>query len=82
MPSATTQVEGLDTALPTAPVVVIHGHAAPEQVCAIIAVLSALSGGEGGGEPLRSSLWADHGRAVRTTSTRGPGAWRASSQPR
>lgn len=65
-------------------VITIGGSATPEEVAAVVAVLTAASGGSvtdaGAGDV--PSLWADHGRAVRSGAPHGRGAWRASGQPR
>lgn len=57
----------------------------PEEVAAIVAVLSALGGGAPAPEPPRSE-WASPARGVRSTPGRalahGRGAWRASGLPR
>lgn len=57
----------------------------PEEVAAIVAVLSALGGGAPASEPPRSE-WANPARQVRFTPGRalahGRGAWRASGLPR
>lgn len=57
----------------------------PEEVAAIVAVLSALGGGEPAPEPPRSE-WANPARGVRSAPGRalahGRGAWRASGLPR
>jgi len=57
----------------------------PEEVAAIVAVLSAAGGGAPAPEPPRSE-WANPARGARiapgTTLTHGRGAWRASGLPR
>ncbi len=57
----------------------------PEEVAAIVAVLSALGGGAPAPEPPRSE-WASPARGVRSAPGRalahGRGAWRASGLPR
>jgi hypothetical protein len=57
----------------------------PEEIAAIVAVLSSLGGGEAAPEQPRSE-WANPDRAVRGTAARTPahgrGAWRASGLPR
>jgi hypothetical protein len=60
---------------------VIDAHATPEEVAAIVAVLSAL----GGGAPAprrRRSTWASPARQVGRPPAHGAGAWRASGLPR
>lgn len=64
---------------------VITPDTTPEEVAAIVAVLSALGGGQPAPEPPRSE-WGSPARAVRmtpgTTFPHGRGAWRASGLPR
>lgn len=64
---------------------VITPDTTDEEVAAIVAVLSALGGGEPAPEPPRSE-WANPARGVRSTPGRGlphgRGAWRASGLPR
>ena len=67
---------------PVAPAIVVRGEATPEQLAALVAVLSAASGGEdpaSGREP--PSGWAAHTVALRHPLTHGPGAWRTSLRP-
>ncbi|REE98323.1 acyl-CoA carboxylase subunit epsilon [Thermomonospora umbrina] len=65
---------------------VVRGDATPEEIAALVAVLSAHAvarggrSGDGGRE--RPSAWADRSRAVRRPLPHGPGTWRASSLPR
>ena len=62
--------------------VVVSGSASPEEVAAVVAVLSALGGGEDGSATAEyASGWASHGRSVRVGLAPGRGAWRASSFP-
>ncbi|MBS4751601.1 acyl-CoA carboxylase subunit epsilon [Nocardioides sp. zg-ZUI104] len=64
---------------------VITPHTSPEEVAAIVAVISALGGGEPAPKPPRSE-WAHPARAARTSLVRslphGRGAWRSSGLPR
>ncbi|MER6814713.1 acyl-CoA carboxylase subunit epsilon [Actinomadura nitritigenes] len=69
---------------------VVRGDPSPEEVAALVAVLTAraraAAAARDGGEP-RTSRWADRTRLVRATAAgglrpRGPGAWRASGLPR
>jgi hypothetical protein len=70
---------------------IVRGDPGPEEIAALVAVLTAragavTSGNDGGGER-RPSRWADRSRLVRSTYAgelrpRGPGAWRASGLPR
>ena len=64
---------------------VITPDTTPEEVAAIVAVLSSVGGGAPAPEPPRSE-WANPARAARMTPGRpfphGKGAWRASGLPR
>jgi hypothetical protein len=60
---------------------VITPSATPEEVAALVAVLSAMGGGEAP-VPRRRSQWSSPERQVRRTLPHGPGAWRASGLPR
>ncbi|QKG25048.1 acyl-CoA carboxylase subunit epsilon [Actinomadura verrucosospora] len=70
---------------------VVRGDPSPEEVAALVAVLTAraraaAAARDGAGEA-RPSRWADRTRLVRATvsgglAPRGPGAWRASGLPR
>ena len=53
----------------------------PEEVAAIVAVLSALGGGEASA-PRRTPEWNRPARLTRSTHRPGPGAWRGSGLPR
>ena len=60
---------------------IITPDATPEEVAAIVAVLSAL----GGGEPAparRTPEWSRPARAHRRPVHPGPGGWRSSALPR
>lgn len=59
---------------------VVSPDATPEEVAALVAVLSALGGGEPEA-PRPRSQWAAPHRAVRRTLPHGRGAWRASGLP-
>ena len=58
---------------------VVRGEPTPEQLAALIAVLSARAGAGNGGEPPVPSLWARP--QLRGPLSPGPGAWRASALP-
>ena len=60
---------------------VVTPDATPEEVAALVAVFSALGGGEPAPEPPRSEWSAPH-RRMRAVLPHGPGAWRASALPR
>ena len=59
---------------------VIRGDATPEEVAAVVAVLSSLQG-EAPEKPRRRPEWSHYRRAQRVTLRRGPGGWRASGLP-
>ena len=68
----------------SAPAIRVTGGAMPEQVAALVAVLSAAaSSGDGGGRrPSRfRSTWAAHDHQMRQGLPHGRGAWRASARP-
>ena len=62
---------------------VIDAHATPEEVAAIVTVLSALGGGAPAPKPVRSQ-WAHPGHRMRGTFASIParGSWKASGFPR
>ncbi|TDD79151.1 acyl-CoA carboxylase subunit epsilon [Actinomadura darangshiensis] len=69
---------------------IVRGDPSPEEIAALVAVLTARAGAaaaaRNGGAP-RTSRWADRSRLVRNTfagdlGPRGPGSWRASGLPR
>ena len=65
----------------TPPLRLVRGDATPEEVAAVVAVLSAASLGAPQPTPRHtSSRWSSPGRALRPLSP-GPGAWRASAWP-
>ncbi|MEV5825025.1 acyl-CoA carboxylase subunit epsilon [Spirillospora sp. NPDC052242] len=70
---------------------VVRGDPTPEEVAALVAVLTAraaaAAAARDGRGPARPSRWADRSRLVRGAAgtavpPRGPGAWRASALPR
>ncbi|WP_139978156.1 acyl-CoA carboxylase epsilon subunit [Nocardioides litoris] len=67
---------------PAPPVLrVITPDTTPEEVAAVVAVLSALGGGEPPAPRPRREWGAPH-RQVRRTLPHGPGGWAASALPR
>jgi len=61
---------------------VVHGDPTPEEVAALIAVLTARARAAAGPAPrARRSTWADPSRRLRPGLPHGPGAWRASALP-
>ncbi len=77
-PGATT---GRPDDVPPAPALTISGSPTPEEVAAVVAVLSALSGGDGTEPSPPPSRWASPRTALRSPVGPGPGAWRASARP-
>ena len=63
------------------PLVLIKGDATPEEVAALVAVVSAL-GTAAAEPPRRTPEWSAHHRKVRRTPPHGPGGWRSSGLPR
>ncbi|GAB3434086.1 hypothetical protein GCM10027517_01760 [Phycicoccus ginsengisoli] len=65
------------------PLRLVRGDATPEEVAALLAVLSAAAGADDPAPaPRPVSQWASRERAVRRPAAPGPGAWRASGWPR
>jgi Acyl-CoA carboxylase epsilon subunit len=64
------------------PLRLVRGDATPEEVAAVMAVLSAVSAGRLEPAPRHTSQWSSPERALRRPLTPGPGAWRASAWPR
>jgi len=61
---------------------VVRGDATPEEIAALVAVLTARARAAAAPEPSpRRSAWANPGRQVRRPISAGPGAWRASAFP-
>ena len=61
------------------PLRLVRGDATPEEVAAVMAVLTAVSEGAPEPAPRPTSQWASRERAVRRPLHPGPGAWRASA---
>jgi acyl-CoA carboxylase epsilon subunit len=62
----------------------VRGDAEPEELAALVAVLSARTGGtEGATQERRPARgrWGDPADAVRRVLRPGPGAWQASGRP-
>ncbi|MBM6546955.1 acyl-CoA carboxylase subunit epsilon [Janibacter sp. YIM B02568] len=66
---------------PATQAIEIIGDATPEQVAALVAVLSGIGGGEEPA-PASTSRWASRERLVRREVHPGPDGWRASALPR
>jgi hypothetical protein len=65
---------------PTSPPLrLVRGDASHEEIAALLAVLSAASGGEAKPATRHTSQWSARDRAVRRALTPGAGAWRASA---
>ena len=64
------------TGVPATPSIVVHGDATPEEVAALVAVLSAVSGGEDPASDGATSTWTARYAAMRRPVGHGPGAWR------
>ncbi len=62
---------------------VIHGDATPEEIAALVAVLTMRAAGDEAPSPDRSAQnsWSDRSRALRDPLVPGPGAWRRSGLP-
>nr|WP_246305248.1 acyl-CoA carboxylase epsilon subunit [Nocardioides marinisabuli] len=60
---------------------ILDASATPEEVAAVVAVLSALGGGEAPAPRRRRPEWSAPARAVRRPLPHGPGAWRSSALP-
>ncbi|SDP29548.1 Acyl-CoA carboxylase epsilon subunit [Pedococcus dokdonensis] len=61
------------------PLRLVRGDATPEEVAAVLAVLTAVSGGSAEPAPRHTSQWASRERAVRRPLSPGPGAWQSSA---
>jgi hypothetical protein len=61
---------------------VVKGEPTPEELAALVAVVSAKVAAAGETQPTRPSTWAAYWRSVRRPLPAGPGAWRASGLPR
>ena len=77
-PGVGTEGPGDETTASARPAIVVHGEATPEQLAALVAVLSAASGGGDRASDDRVSTWAAHAAAMRHPVSHGPGAWRTS----
>lgn len=70
------------SAPPAGPRIEVIGDASPEQVAALVAVLSGLGGGEEEAPAAPPSRWASRERLVRGPVHPSRGGWRASALPR
>ncbi|WP_073839248.1 acyl-CoA carboxylase subunit epsilon [Micromonospora sp. CB01531] len=66
------------------PIVRLHGDATPEQVAALMVVLTSVAGSVEANEPAprRTFLWAGRARPARGPLAHGAGGWRHSALPR
>ena len=79
----TEQAEATEQAeTPAGPRIEVLGDASPEQVAALVAVLSGLGGGEDEAPATPPSRWASRERLVRGPVHPSRGGWRASALPR
>jgi hypothetical protein len=61
---------------------VVRGDPTPEEIAALVAVLTARARAAAEPEPLRRrSAWSDPARRLRQPLSHGPGAWRAAALP-
>lgn len=61
---------------------IVKGDATPEEIAALIAVVSARAAGGAAAPPARRrSAWTDRSRLARRPLRPGPGAWKASALP-
>jgi hypothetical protein len=67
---------------PPTPAIEIVGEASPEQVAALLGVLSAVGDGGQDAAPTRRSGWAAYQAGMRRPLHPGPGAWRSSLRRR
>jgi hypothetical protein len=65
-----------------APLRLVRGHATPEEMAALVAVLAAAGGGSDPRPPAPVSTWADRARLARPPLSPGADGWRASAFPR
>lgn len=82
MSSAPEQAEGTEQAAPVGARIEVLGDASPEQVAALVAVLSGLGGGDGEAPAASPSAWSNPARLVRPAVHPAPGGWVASGLPR
>ena len=61
------------------PLRLVHGDPTPEEVAAVMAVLSAVSAEAPEPAPRHTPQWSSPARALRRPLSPGPGAWRASA---
>ena len=59
---------------------IVHGDPTPEEIAALVTVVSAIASTPAGGEEKPRSEWAAPHRRVRAFHRHGPGAWRFSGR--
>lgn len=79
-PSANSNLKGFAMTEQQPALQILTPDATPEEVAALIAVLSSISTAEPAGRPI--SEWSAHRRKLNPTYPHGPGGWRASGLPR
>ncbi|MEZ0093414.1 acyl-CoA carboxylase subunit epsilon [Streptacidiphilus sp. EB129] len=64
-----------------APIRVLHGQPSPEELAAVLAVVSARAAANAAraADAPAASVWSDRARAMRRTGRPGPTAWRTSA---
>lgn len=71
-----------DAATPRPLLRVVKGDPTPQEIAALVAVLSATAAQPAEEPPPARSEWASPARRMRPVLRPGPGAWRASAWPR
>jgi len=61
---------------------IISGNPSPDEIAALVAVLSLRANRPAPAQQVRRSMWASRSRQVRPVLGAGPGSWRASTLPR
>ena len=71
------------TVAPAPPVLrVVNPDATPQEIAALVAVFSAMGGGEAPAPKRPRSQWSAPERSTRRTLPHGLGGWRSSAMPR
>jgi hypothetical protein len=60
---------------------VVRGNPTPEELAAMVALLSAVRAPDPGPAPLRAGAWASPRLLLRTPQGYGPAGWRTSALP-
>lgn len=61
---------------------VVHGDPTPEELAAVVTVLTRVQRGRQSADAPPASAWSDRARLLKATFPPGPDAWRTSSWPR